>query len=29
VLCGLNRRNAKGYPCNSLGGPSDFDALGL
>lgn len=29
VLCGLNKRNAKGIPCSSLGGPSDFDALGL
>jgi [acyl-carrier-protein] S-malonyltransferase len=27
VLCGLNRRNAKGLPCSSLGGPSDFDKL--
>lgn len=29
VLCGLNKRNAKGLPCFSLGGPSDFDAVGL
>ncbi len=28
VLCGLNRRNAKGFPCTSLGAPSDLDALG-
>lgn len=28
VLCGLNRRNAKGLPCSSLGGPSDFDMVG-
>lgn len=28
VLCGLNKRNAKGLPCQSLGQPSDFDALG-
>jgi [acyl-carrier-protein] S-malonyltransferase len=28
VLCGLNRRNARGIPCISLGAPSDFDALG-
>jgi len=28
VLCGLNRRNAKGFPCTSLGTPSDLDALG-
>ncbi len=26
VLCGLNRRNAKGMPCASLGEPSDIDA---
>ena len=26
VLCGLNRRNARGVPCISLGAPSDFDA---
>ena len=25
VLCGLNRRNAKGVPCTSLGEPSDID----
>ncbi|MGW8266192.1 MAG: ACP S-malonyltransferase [Longimicrobiales bacterium] len=29
VLCGLNKRNAKGLPCFSLGGPSDFDAVDL
>lgn len=28
VLCGLNRRNARGIPCVSLGTPSDFDVLG-
>jgi [acyl-carrier-protein] S-malonyltransferase len=28
VLCGLNRRNAKGMPCTSLGTPSDLAALG-
>jgi [acyl-carrier-protein] S-malonyltransferase len=28
VLCGLNKRNAKGLPCSSLGGPSDFDMVG-
>ena len=28
VLCGLNRRNARGIPCVSLGTPSDFDRLG-
>jgi len=28
VLCGLNKRNAKGLPCLSLGQPSDLDALG-
>jgi len=28
VLSGLNKRNAKGLPCQSLGQPSDFDALG-
>jgi [acyl-carrier-protein] S-malonyltransferase len=28
VLCGLNRRNAKGLACSSLGEPSDFDTLG-
>ena len=27
VLAGLNRRNAKGLPCISLGEPADFDAL--
>lgn len=28
VLGGLNRRNARGIPCVSLGTPSDFDGLG-
>lgn len=28
VLCGLNRRNARGLPCLSLGEPSDLDRLG-
>lgn len=28
VLCGLNKRNAKGLPCASLGKPADFDTLG-
>jgi len=27
VLCGLNRRNAKGIPCSSLGEPDDFASL--
>jgi [acyl-carrier-protein] S-malonyltransferase len=27
VLCGLNKRNARGIPCSSLGTPSDFDIL--
>ncbi|MEQ9400020.1 MAG: ACP S-malonyltransferase [Longimicrobiales bacterium] len=27
VLCGLNRRNAKGVPCTSLGEPADLEAL--
>ncbi len=27
VLCGLNKRNAKGIPCTSLGSPGDLDAL--
>ncbi len=27
VLCGLNKRNARGLPCVSLGSPSDLDAL--
>lgn len=27
VLCGLNRRNAKGVPCTSLGGPADLDSF--
>jgi [acyl-carrier-protein] S-malonyltransferase len=26
VLCGLNKRNAKGFPCSSLGEPADLDA---
>ena len=28
VLCGLNRRNARGVPCTSLSEPPDFDNLG-
>lgn len=27
VLCGLNRRNARGLPCVSLGSPTDLDTL--
>jgi len=27
VLCGLNKRNARGLPCSSLSQPSDFDAI--
>lgn len=27
VLCGLNRRNAKGVPCSSVGEPDDFSAF--
>lgn len=27
VLCGLNKRNARGFPCRSLGQPSDLDGL--
>ena len=27
VLCGLNKRNAKGLPCSSLGGPRDLDGV--
>lgn len=27
VLCGLNKRNARGFPSISLGEPSDFDGL--
>jgi hypothetical protein len=27
VLCGLNRRNARGLPCSSVGDPDDFAAL--
>ena len=26
VLCGLNKRNAKGAPCTSVGAPADLDA---
>jgi len=26
VLCGLNKRNAKGFPCVSLGEPADIEA---
>lgn len=28
VLCGLNRRNARGLPCAAMGGPGDLDAIG-
>lgn len=28
VLCGLNRRNARGIPCSSLGTPDDLEKLG-
>jgi [acyl-carrier-protein] S-malonyltransferase len=28
VLCGLNKRNARGIPCSSLGAPLDFDGMG-
>lgn len=28
VLCGLNKRNARGIPCVSLGCPDDFDHVG-
>lgn len=28
VLCGLNKRNAKGAPCVSLGEPADIEAFG-
>jgi [acyl-carrier-protein] S-malonyltransferase len=28
VLCGLNRRNARGVPCTSLSEPPDFENLG-
>jgi [acyl-carrier-protein] S-malonyltransferase len=28
VLCGLNRRNARGIPCSSVGEPDDFASLG-
>jgi len=28
VLCGLNKRNARGVPCRSLGAPEDFERLG-
>lgn len=27
VLCGLNKRNAKGVSCTSLGGPADLDSF--
>ena len=27
VLCGLNRRNARGIPCSSVGEPDDFASL--
>ena len=27
VLCGLNKRNAKGFPCASLGEPADIDSF--
>ena len=27
VLCGLNRRNARGVPCSSLGEPADLDSF--
>ena len=27
VLCGLNKRNAKGFPCTSLGEPADIDSF--
>lgn len=27
VLCGLNKRNAKGVPCTSLGGPADVESF--
>jgi malonyl CoA-acyl carrier protein transacylase len=27
VLCGLNRRNAKGFECVSIGEPEDLAAL--
>jgi malonyl CoA-acyl carrier protein transacylase len=28
VLCGLNRRNAKGIPCVALGEPGDLEKQG-
>jgi [acyl-carrier-protein] S-malonyltransferase len=28
VLCGLNKRNARGIPCKSLGSPADLEDLG-
>jgi [acyl-carrier-protein] S-malonyltransferase len=28
VLCGLNKRNARGIPCTSLGSPADLEDLG-
>jgi [acyl-carrier-protein] S-malonyltransferase len=27
VLCGLNRRNAKGMPCSSVGEPADIQSF--
>jgi malonyl CoA-acyl carrier protein transacylase len=27
VLCGLNKRNARGLQCSSIGSPQDFDEL--
>jgi [acyl-carrier-protein] S-malonyltransferase len=27
VLCGLNKRNAKGVPCRSIGTPADVEAF--
>ena len=29
VLCTLNRRNAKGFPCSTLGEPADFESMGV
>ena len=28
VLCGLNKRNARGVPCTSVGGPAEVEAWG-
>jgi [acyl-carrier-protein] S-malonyltransferase len=28
VLCGLNKRNARGFPCSAVGEPGDLEALG-